>query len=59
MMQNARFSPNLYTTACQFYEMFLVTSKREHQIFPIVTGKLSNKKRIDTKLRVNKQNIYP
>ncbi len=26
MMQNVRFSPYLYNTACQFYEMFLVTS---------------------------------
>ncbi len=29
MKQHVSFSPNLYTTACQFYVMFLVTFKRE------------------------------
>jgi hypothetical protein len=29
MMTHVSFSPNLYTTACQFYVMFLVTFKRE------------------------------
>ncbi len=29
MKQHVSFSPNLYTTACQFYVTFLVTFKRE------------------------------
>jgi hypothetical protein len=29
MMKHVSFSPNLYTTACQFYVMFLLTFKRE------------------------------
>jgi hypothetical protein len=29
MKQHVSFSPNLFTTACQFYVMFLVTFKRE------------------------------
>jgi hypothetical protein len=29
MLKNVSFSPNLFTTACQFYVMFLVTFKRE------------------------------
>jgi hypothetical protein len=29
MMKHVSFSPNLYTIACQFYVMFLVTFKRE------------------------------
>jgi hypothetical protein len=34
MMKHVSFSPNLYTTACQFYVMFLVTFKREgHRVW--------------------------